>query len=395
MPPPQGLERTLKVLHVAPTFFPAVYWGGTIHCNLALCDALVGLSNVTVSVLTTDSAGPRRNERLAESGREITFSAGYKVYYARRRFGVSISFELLRKLWPMIKSADIVHLTSAYSFPTIPTIVACRLLKKPLVWSPHGALQRWHGSRRPVLKRLWEAVCDRLLEPTRTVLHVTSVEEAEESHSRIHRADVEVVGNGVGVPQSLLPRVWCPKGTLRLVFIGRLDPKKGIENLLRAMTRLDVSVTLAVCGSGDAGYAASLEKLAEDLGVTDRVVFRGHVDEVARSVAFSEADICVVPSHTENFGMVVVEALAHGVPVIASRGTPWQGIEQHQCGRWVDNTPESLADAIEAMHGCDLDAMGARGRAWMQRSFSWPVVAARIADVYERLVSVGSRRKPG
>lgn len=383
----QGSQGTLKVLHVAPTFFPAVYWGGTIHCNLGLCDALAGLPNVIVSVLTTDSAGLRRDERVVHSGGEVTFPAGYNVRYARRRFGVSISFELLRKLWPMVKVADVVHLTSAYSFPTIPTILVCRLLGKPLLWSPHGALQRWEGSRKPIVKTAWEAVCNAFMDRRRCTLHVTSEMEAAESMKKVRCAQAEIIPHGVDIPNPLPARTWQPAGMLRLMFIGRLDQKKGIENLIVAMTKLDTDTTLDIYGAGDDAYVKGLKENVLRAGVTARVRFHGHVEGKVKSAAFWNADICVVPSHTENFAMVVVEALAHGVPVIASTGTPWQKLTERQCGAWVSNEPAVLAATIEELRRSDLESMGVRGRDWMQRDYSWVSVAGRMRALYSGLVN--------
>jgi glycosyltransferase involved in cell wall biosynthesis len=230
-------------------------------------------------------------------------------------------------------------------------------------------------------------ICNWLLSPQRSALHVTSQNEAEESRRRVTRARVEIVENGVEIPNETPDRLWTPDGTLRLLFIGRLDPKKGIENLLRALKRLDEKVGLVVCGTGEPGYASSLRMLATELKLSGRVKFAGQMDGQAKSQAFWNADICVVPSHTENFAMVVAEALAHGVPVIASRGTPWKELVERQCGLWVENDPSSLAQAITELQGWNLSQMGKNGRLWMEQRFSWAVVAGRMHAVYTSLVS--------
>ncbi len=198
---------------------------------------------------------------------------------------------------------------------------------------------------------------------------------------------MEIVENGVEIPNATPDRLWTPDGTLRLLFIGRLDPKKGIENLLRALKQLDEKVNLVVCGTGDPDYASSLRMLVAELGLSGRVKFAGQVEGEAKSRAFWNADICVVPSHTENFAMVVAEALAHGVPVIASRGTPWKELVERQCGLWVENDPSSLVKAITEMRGRNLGQMGKNGRQWMEQSFSWAVVAGRMHAVYTSFVS--------
>lgn len=382
----------IKILHIVPTFHPAVYFGGPIHSLLGLCNALARMKDVQLRVLTTDSNGPGLRDRMDSAANPVRRPEGYDVYYCRKWWGREFSGGLLFRLYPMIRWAEVVHLTSAYSFSTIPALLFCLLMRKPVVWSPRGALQRWEGSSRPLLKRLWETACNALLSPARCILHVTSSQEADESRLRISRTRIEVVNNGVDIPREPERRSRVTAGALRLLFIGRLHPKKGIENLLDAMNRLDHDITLTICGTGDAEYQDALQKRAEELGLTGRVRFAGQVDGEAKSRAFREADVCVVPSFTENFAMVIAEALAHGVPVIASRGTPWRAVVRRGCGLWVENDPDSLAKAVKDMCGFDLEQMGRRGRQWMQESFSWEAAAARMHDVYSKLGCVDAQR---
>lgn len=381
------MNRQIKVLHVVPTFYPATYFGGPIYSLFGLCNALSGRDAIDIRVLTTDSNGPTRRDRLDIQSFPVHRPEGYEVYYCRKWWGKEFSGKLLFKLYSLIRCADVVHLTSAYSFSTLPTLLLSRLLGRPVVWSPRGALQRWEGSTNPVLKRVWEILCNGLLYPERCVLHVTSEDEAVESRRRITRARIEIVGNGVEIPSTVPGRSWVPDGVLRLLFIGRLDPKKGIENILQALKMFDERVTLTICGTGEPDYESSLRTLASGLSISHRVHFSGHVGGKEKIRAFSDADICVVPSHTENFAMVVAEALAHGVPVIASRGTPWGDLIQHRCGLWVENTPISLARAITEMRRQNLSQMGDLGRQWMKECFSWEVIAERMHAVYINLVS--------
>jgi len=116
----------------------------------------------------------------------------------------------------------------------------------------------------------------------------------------------------------------------------------------------------------------------------------GHVDGDAKKEFFENADVLIAPSHTENFGLVVAEALAHCVPVIASRGTPWSRVEEAGCGLWVDNDPVSLAGAMQRIHSMPLRDMGVRGREWMQREFAWDALAERMTHVYRNLASTAA-----
>jgi len=177
---------------------------------------------------------------------------------------------------------------------------------------------------------------------------------------------------------------------LKLLFIGRLDPKKGIENLISSVHILSRSGLdnwqLRIAGDGDPHYVAQLRRLVSSADCGNRVEFCGHLNGEHKYRAFANSDIVVVPSHTENFGVVVAEALAHGRPVIATRGTPWDGVERHECGYWVNNDPMSLACAILQMSQVDRVAMGRRGRDWMAHGFSWQERAQRMLSLYRQLV---------
>ena len=381
----------LKILHVVPTFYPATRFGGPIYSLFGLCNALSGRGDIELRVLTTDSSGPGRQDRLDSRDFPVRRPEGYEVFYCRKWRGPEFSGKLLFMLYRMIHWSDVVHLTSVYSFSTMPALFLCKLLRKPVVWSPRGQLQRWEGSTRPSLKKIWELVCNALLSPDRCVLHVTSQDEAGESRRRIMRARIAIVENGVDIPSGLPDRTWRPDGMPRLLFIGRIHPKKGIENLFQALKMLDERVNLTICGTGDTGYVSSLRTLADDLAISRRIHFAGHVEGEAKSRAFRNADICVVPSYTENFAMVVAEALAHGVPVIASRGTPWKELAERQCGLWVENDPASLAKAVTEMQGRNLNQLGENGRRWMEQGFSWAAVAGRMHAVYAGLVGTGTR----
>jgi glycosyltransferase involved in cell wall biosynthesis len=373
----------VKILQIAPFFHPAHRFGGPIPVLYDLCAELVA-KGCTVKVLTTDTNGPGVSLELP-SDREVETSRGFPVRYCHRVIGECISPALLSLLPQYVAWADVVHLSCVYSFPTIPALLVSALCAKPLVWSPMGALQRWSGSRRLLLKRQWEFVC-RIVAPHNLTIHVTSDAEADESRRVFPKARFAVVPHGVHIPGKRQPNA---DGPLRLLFLGRLDPKKGLENLLDACSLMQrswrggrSSWELTIAGSGDPVYVEGLRARIERLGLAERVFMAGHVLGEGKRQLLAGADIVVVPSFTENFAMVVVESLANGVPVLASTGTPWARLVEKRCGLWVDNTPETLASAITEMSAMDLDEMGARGHQWMEEEFSWPAIANQMIDLY-------------
>lgn len=380
----------MKVLHVAPSFHPAHIYGGPIESVYQLCRALAR-RGCQVRVLTTDANGPK-SVLAVDTTRELEIAGGFSVRYCHRIVDVSISPALLRLLLERIRWADVVHLMAVYSFPTIPTLLLCKLLGKPVVWSPRGMLQRWAGTRKPRLKALWEMVC-RLAAPKKLILHVTSQQEADESAGRFPSAALAIIANGVEIPSIINQRQ--PGDDLRLVYLGRLDAKKGIENLIQACAivkaRAEQKFSLTIAGAGDAAYERALAERIATLGLTDQIRMIGAVHGPAKQALFASAAMIVVPSHTENFAMVVAEALAHGVPVIASKGTPWQAVEEQRCGLWVDNDPTSLADAIARLSQMPLEEMGRRGRAWMEKDFSWDGRAEEMIRVYQAIMQTAAK----
>jgi glycosyltransferase involved in cell wall biosynthesis len=372
----------MKVLHVVPSFHPAYLYGGPIRSTFELCRNLGNLG-CEVRVLTTDANGLNQTLNV-ETNKEVELPEGFRVRYCPRRQRHSVSPTLMRLLPSYMRWADVVHLTGVYNFPTFPTIWWGRLLKKPLIWSPRGALQRWEGSSRIGLKKVWDFLWYHTADRADLTMHVTSEHECRETLTRFRMLRMAMIPNGVDVPAEL-SRVER-EDELRLLFIGRLDPKKGIEALLKACSLVDSAPPwrLAIAGWGAPEYISQLKEQIHSLGVEGRVEMMGEVLSEAKKKLFESSDVTLVPSHTENFAIVVAEALAHGVPVIASKGTPWSRLEQMKCGLWVDNDPETLADAIRSISTMPLQSMGSIGREWMQKEFSWRTVTEQMLDLYHR-----------
>jgi len=371
----------MKVLHVAPSFYPAHVYGGPTASIYDLCRSLARLGN-EVRVLTTDADG-LDNVLDVEKAEDVR-GEGISVRYCRRRFRHSVSPTLVRLLRTYISWADVVHLHYVYSFPTFPTLLHCRLAAKPVVWSPLGAWQRWQGSSRRGVKEAWDSLWYYAADRSSLTLHLTSQQEQADTSARFPKLKTCVIPNGVDVPVDLHPSERT--GDLRLLFIGRLDPIKGIECLLRACAKLSANPELrwrlAIAGWGDPAYAAHLKQQITSLALQERVSMLGAVLGDAKKRLFENSDLAIIPSHSESFGLVIAEALAHAVPVIASKGTPWSRLEQEECGFWVENDPETLANAILKIRDLPLRDMGRRGRDWMQREFGWNLIGKRMLDLY-------------
>ncbi len=365
----------MNILHVSPTFYPAIYWGGPIWSTKAICDGVAARPDVTLRVLTTDAASPAIGHKVTQE------MLPYQTTYAPRVAGHSISPALLRQLPAAIKWADVVHLTGVYNTPTLPVFALSRLMGKPLVWSPRGALQAtqdWDNAPKRRAKQRFETALS-FLRPQSMVMHVTADTEAAASQHRFAGLDVKVIPNAVDIPRYVPKMRKAGMGT-RLIYLGRLHPKKGIEALIEALGDLPDDFSIDIYGAGDAGYTVKLQQAAAHLG--SRVCFHGHVTGADKTTAFAKADLFVLPSYSENFGIAIAEALAHGLPVLTTTATPWQSLEARGCGRCIAMEHADLAAEIRALATQDLAAMGARGRRWMQQDFAMDTMVEAFAALY-------------
>jgi glycosyltransferase involved in cell wall biosynthesis len=379
-----------RVLHVIPGFYPAVRYGGPIESVLRTCQALRA-AGVDLEVFTTDADGPGALDVATDRFVDVE---GVPVRYFRRwpQTGFAFSAPLAGELVRRVRGYDLVHVSAAFSFPSTLACIVARRERVPYVVSPRGscrpfALRQKRWKKAPY----WIAIERRNLELA-TALHATSEPEAAELRALLPRQTVWTIPNGVDAPA--YSEVTGVRATSRVVFLGRIHPVKALDRLIDAMSLVTAEVhdvELVVAGHDDDGEWGRLTRRIASLDPKPSVRYLGAVEGRQKHELLAQATLLVLPSHTENFGQVVVEALAHGTPVVASRHTPWQRLEEVGAGAWVHNDPSSLAGAILRIL---RDPAGRRemGQAALRLSaeFSWSKVAASLLEGY---VSVVTRRE--
>jgi glycosyltransferase involved in cell wall biosynthesis len=285
----------------------------------------------------------------------------------------------------------VFHCHGIWMMPVIYGAWAAKRSGKPLFWSPRGMLAEWalkSGSKfKPIF---WKLLQKPALEKT-SVFHATAECEVEDVRRSGFRQPIALIPNGIDIPPPHRKRTGQ---TFTLLYLGRIHPKKGIDNLLLAWKRLQDSFpqwqVKIVGGEGDnptsgRGYLASLQTLTREAGIS-RVAFPGPLYGQAKQTAYAEADLYILPTHSENFGVSVAEALAAGTPAIVTHGAPWQGLDTHGAGLWVPNSIDSIAIAMENMMRRsreELAAMGQNGRRWMAESFGWRPIAEQMQTAYQ------------
>ena len=372
-----------RSLHVALlTAHLSEHSGGLAGSVPGLARALNNLGDVEATIVgLRDPAAP-------ESWRKWGDRVRLADPLGPRRLGFAPYLaERLRELAP-----DLVDVQGLWMYHSIASLRHHRNSGTPYVVTPRGMLDPWALANSAWKKRLaWALYEGRNLRGA-ACLHATSEMEAHHLRRLGLTQPLAIVPNAIDVPYKIASREGGPCRTL--LFLSRIHPKKGIDILLCAWRQVQSrhdNWQLVIAGPDEIGWRAQLERMATELGLV-RVIFRDGVWGEEKSALYGSADLFVLPTHSENFGLVVAEALAHGVPVITTRHAPWSGLDRHSCGWWIDLTEDDLARALaEAMSLSDEERvrMGRRGREWMKREFTWPSVARQMRDVYAWVVGGG------
>ena len=377
----------MKILHVVPTYVPAWRYGGPIRSVHNLCRALVARGH-DVHVYTTSVDGP--DDLPVLTGKPVDVD-GVKVWYFPVRFRrLCWSPTMKRTLNDQIATFDFVHLHSIFLWPTWAAARAAERARVPYCVAPRGMLVQDLVARKSAwLKRTWLALIERHTLERAAFLHATSELEAEEAHRFGYRLPpTVVVPNGVEIEQDLVtpasPIPGISAGQKRLLFLGRVNWKKGLDRLIPALKQMP-NAQLLIAGNDEEGYRNKLEVLAKQEGVYDRVRFLGMVDGAVKTALLRDVDLLVLPSYSENFGNVVLEAWAAACPVAVTREVGLASVvAETGAGAVVPGEPDALGTTLARLldQPVELDAMKARGWQVVTERFGWAGIATRMEQAY-------------
>lgn len=303
--------------------------------------------------------------------------------------------------------ADILHTHGIWQHPSWVALEWKKRAGRPHVASVRGMLEPWALRHKGWKKRpvwwLWEK---RNLESA-ALLHATSRQEAETLRGLGLTAPIAVIPNGVDLPVGRAglgaptsSSIYNPQSTTRnpvrtALFLSRVHPKKGLPLLLEAWAKVrPENWILHIVGPDEGGHVAELKRLLTVLGLADLIRFSDALTGDAKEAAFRDSDLFILPTHSENFGIAVAEAMSHGLPVITTHGAPWELLESERCGWWVPVSAEGIAAALDdatRLGPEELAAMGARGRAVVAERFAWDKIAAEMIACYEWLLGGGTK----
>jgi len=370
----------MRLLHVVPHIDREA--SGPGYSVPALCDALARRGDEVT--LVTLAREPIAREYLFRH-------LSYPLSFGPERIGRSRAMRA--GLIAAAGAMDVIHSHSLWMMPNIYPAEAAMKAGRPLVISPRGTLSPVALRRSHWRKRLLWWSGQHAAVAMASAYHATSEQEHRDIRAAGFRQPVAVIPNGVDLPPPARPR--ARRKRRRMLYLGRIHPIKGLDNLLRAWATVSARATdwdLHIVGPDSDGHEAALRRLATELRL-ESLEFSGPKYGPAKSDCYRDADLYVLPSHTENFAMSVAEALAHGLPVVTTRGTPWSALRDKGCGWWVNADTAGLTQALlaaTAVSPGDLSAMGKRGRQWMADEFSWTYVAEEMAALYDWIARGGA-----
>jgi glycosyltransferase involved in cell wall biosynthesis len=384
----------MKVLHVIPAVAPR--YGGPSQAVIQMCQALRS-EEVEVLIATTDADGEGR--LAVKSGKPVVYE-GVPTIFFPRQFSEAFKYShtLARWLNKNVSDFDIVHIHAVFSHSSLAAARVCENKKVPYIVRPLGSLDPWSLSQKRFAKKvLFRMGVNQMLDGARAIHYTTSAEKQLAEGALGIDSGVVVP---LGVNQELFRgsaenfRELFPKlaDSPYLLLLSRLHQKKNVESLLEAFAAVVKEGEqrwwkLVIAGNGERDYIEKLKRLAFEK-CAESVIFAGWLDEARKAAALRGAELVVLPSFQENFGLSIVEALACGVPVLVSTQVNLADEIQAAGAGWVVNLEgDSLRRGLtEALRDTgERRARGAAGERLVSSRYTWPAVAKQLKALYGRL----------
>ena len=362
----------MKILQVIPRVLrPSA---GPSYSVLRLCEHLLYENQLTL--ISTDKK---------KDGEDFEYLKTFPISLGLDKLGYSPKMHKWIAQSLESKKIDIIHPHSLWMMHTIyPTWEASKF-DIPIMCSPRGTLSREAFKRGSKIKKIfWPLLQLPALKKT-NIFHATSESEKEDIRRFGFKQPIAVIPNGIDIGDKLTTR---KKKLNKLLFLGRLHPIKGIDILLESWKQVQSTFPdweLEIAGPDIYGYLDKLKKIHDDLKL-ERVIFSGEVKNHEKSFKYQSADVFILPSHSENFGVAVAEALSAGLPCIVSKGAPWKSLEEKNAGWWVSNNIDHVVKILRlvlSLKNETLKEMGSNGRSWMQSDFNWMKITRMMNQTYQ------------
>jgi glycosyltransferase involved in cell wall biosynthesis len=354
-----------------------------------LSEQLVSTGN-GVTVFTTTANG--KDELNVDLNKSILVDGVSVTYFKRITKDHShLSPGLLIKLWQNVRGFDVVHIHAWWNLVSVFSAFIALTRKVPVVISPRGTLSDYSFRNKNSLIKILihNFLGKRLLR--RSYLHATSAAEKKALLNIVKPAGIFNLANFVKIAKSLQKKQ-APKHVLKLLFLSRIEEKKGLDILLHALPRLNAPYHLTIAGDGDENYISILKNIVHYNHSENNVSWIGFQNENKFDV-FSEHDLLVLPSYNENFGNVVIESLSAGTPVLISEHVGLADyIIENNLGWICQTTPQSGSDVINAiaadsMH--ELATISMNAPSIIHRDFDDDQLIKKYINMYQQIIDHG------
>ena len=294
----------------------------------------------------------------------------------------------------------VVHLHGLWS-PALHKVSSwARRNKIPVVWSPHGMLQKW-AFKNKLLKKVVALLLYQWRDLAKAdLLHATAESEVEDIRRLKLKNKIVVAPLGVRIDAETDDKKQDENRKRTLLFVSRVQRKKGLPVLIDAWANLSKELRqnweVRIVGPDQEGHISELKSQCENLGVLNDYTFVGPKYGEDLNREYRSADLFVLPTHSENFGSVVIEALAREVPVICSQGAPWKELETYECGWWPEDSVNELQSVLmKSMSLTDEERkeMGKRGRKLVEEKYTWEAVTFAMVSGYEQALEEVTDKK--
>lgn len=388
--PSPNVTKSINILHCLPSLHPR--HGGPSRTVVQLTDALSRCEGLTVTLMSQQLRGDCSVPSAMED-------VDRRVSLSRSRIGLALGLPLQFELsqFGAVARPALVHSHGVWQPANHWVARAAGNWQVPLIIQPRGMLEPWALGQKAFKKRVALALFQQADLDSARVFVATSEMEAENLRRLGLRQPVVIIPNGVVLPIERPVSVANHLDSDReriVLFLSRVHPKKGLLELVTAWSRLAPSGwRLLIAGPDNGGHWNQVESRVRKLGLGSCVEYLGPVDGIQKTALYQQADLFILPTFSENFGIVVAEAMAQGLPVITTRGAPWSELEAQKCGWWIDMGVEPITRALQTamlLSDDERRAIGQRGRNYVQQ-FDWNQIAAKTLALYLWLVGQASK----